>query len=480
MLGIQECLPTRNSLGSQSANFMRRYFSTATAKSTSAEVTRGPCASTSGLEMAADDSNRGPDSESALPESLAIVGGTIFTGYASDLESESDESVPSSDSSEENNENDQPFRDGCESSGIRAPEFPVSEPPQLKRRIPKRIARHNAKESHRRKLEAALKDIEKVIASKLTQFQAGRNGLQEYRARAVRSYLHMVVKNGRKRIDASRRAAESQGFSANWGSRLVRTWARAWVDSRALPKSDRGRHVKSYTLLSDPAIQAELRSYLRSNKWAVNRAKLVEFTKNKMIPEAAKKYGEHIVNEEMPRGLKRYMELELFPRIHLKVGKGVSLETARQFLRKEGFQFMEHKKGLYYDGHERPDVVEYRQKVFLPAMEEYRKQLVEYEIGDVSKEVQKLMDGPTRRLVLVAQDEMTVQANDGKKKSWVLDGEQPLRKKGVGRGIHQSDVICSTYGWLKDASQSLEYGKNYDGYWTGELFVKQVSIFNSM
>jgi hypothetical protein len=37
--------------------------------------------------------------------------------------------------------------------------------------------------------------------------------------------------------------------------------------------------------------------------------------------------------------------------------------------------------------------------------------------------------------------------------------------------MHQSDVICPTYGWMEKASQSLEYGKNYEGYWTGELFV---------
>jgi hypothetical protein len=59
-------------------------------------------------------------------------------------------------------------------------------------------------------------------------------------------------------------------------------------------------------------------------------------------------------------------------------------------------------------------------------------------------------------------------------KKWVLYDQHELRKKGVGRGIHQSDVICSTIGWLKDASQTLEYGKNYNGYWTGELFCKQV------
>jgi hypothetical protein len=170
------------------------------------------------------------------------------------------------------------------------------------------------------------------------------------------------------------------------------------------------------------------------------------------------------------------MELELFPRIqYCKVGKGITLETARQFLHNEGFQFTEHKKALYYDGHERPDVVEYRQNVFLPAMEQYRHRLVEYTVGSVEKEVEKQCAN-TRRLVLVAHDEMTVQQNDGKKKSWVLNGEYPLKKKGVGRGIHVSGVICATKGYLHDAEQTMEYGKNYKGYWTGELFVKQVRL----
>ena len=78
-------------------------------------------------------------------------------------------------------------------------------------------------------------------------------------------------------------------------------------------------------------------------------------------------------------------------------------------------------------------------------------------------------------VTLCAHDEMTCQANDGKSKSWVMKGEYMLKKKEVSRGMHQSDVICSTMGWLADASQSMEYGKNYEGYWTGELFVKQVS-----
>ena len=46
----------------------------------------------------------------------------------------------------------------------------------------------------------------------------------------------------------------------------------------------------------------------------------------------------------------------------------------------------------------------------------------------------------------------------------------------MGHGLYNSNVICPTFGWLKDASQTLEYGKNYTGYWTGELFVKQVTF----
>ena len=69
----------------------------------------------------------------------------------------------------------------------------------------------------------------------------------------------------------------------------------------------------------------------------MNPAKLALFSKQEMVLDAAKIYLEKIINEEMPRGLKQYMELELFPRIHLKVGKGISLLIARRFLRKEGY-----------------------------------------------------------------------------------------------------------------------------------------------
>lgn len=284
----------------------------------------------------------------------------------------------------------------------------------------------------------------------------------------------MVVNNGRRVIEASEIAAESQGFARKWGGRLVRIWVRRWILWRELPVSLKGKHVKVFSLLDDPSVRAELRSFLQSNKWSMDPKKLMEFSKDNMATMEAGKYLCHVVESEMPWGLKKYFEMELFPRIQLKVARGVSVRTAHRWLHREGFKFTEHKKALYYDGHDHPDVVHYRQNVFLPAMAGYRERLVEYEVGNTEKELVKPLESGERKLVLCAHNKMTSQANDGVKRSWVLEGEHALKKKGVGHGMHQSDIICSTHGWIKKASQSLEYGKNYEGYWTGELFVKQV------
>ena len=147
------------------------------------------------------------------------------------------------------------------------------------------------------------------------------------------------------------RAAESHGFAAKWGRRNLRSWTRNWTRNCALPHSLQGQHAKVYTLLSDSTVAAELRAYVRSNKWAMNPDKLRQFSKNELIPDAADKYLCHLVREEMPLGLKKYMDVELFHRVHLQVGRGISLSTAHRWLRREGFRFISHKKGLYFDGH---------------------------------------------------------------------------------------------------------------------------------
>lgn len=344
------------------------------------------------------------------------------------------------------------------SFGVRAP----PQPKQQKLDVPAQEACKRAYDEWRQRVEKGLQDVEKLIASKHAVFDAGQNGLQAYCAQAIQSCLHMVVKNSRGLIEASEHAAESQGFAPSWGGHMVRQWVARWSKSRELPTSQRGCHQKVFSLLDDPDVCTELCSYLRTNKWSMNPQKLTDFTKNKLLPDESKKYLHHVVSKEMPAGLKKYMELELFPHIQLKVARGISLRMAHQWLHKEGFKYMAHKKALYYDGHEREDVVDYRQNVFLPAMKKFESCLMGYVVGNVDKEIELQLAPGERKVILVAHNEMTAQANDGATMSWVWQGEQPLKKKGVGRGLHQSDVICSMKGWLSKASQTLEYGKNYD------------------
>ena len=113
--------------------------------------------------------------------------------------------------------------------------------------------------------------------------------------------------------DTGEHTAESQGFAPKWSGRQVRRWAKVWVEHRELPQSEKGHHAKVQSLLDDPSVTAELKAYLQSNKWSMNPSKLAQFTKKELIPSAADKYLHQIVCDEMPQGLKRYMEYELFP-----------------------------------------------------------------------------------------------------------------------------------------------------------------------
>ena len=140
---------------------------------------------------------------------------------------------------------------------------------------------------------------------------------------------------------------------------------------------------------------------------------------------------------------------------------------------REGFRYTKHQKGVYVDGHERPDVVEYRQKVFIPAIRSYQPRIVEYEVGNCTKRVVKVLANE-RPIEIIFHDESAFQAHDAQEKSWVLDSQHQLRKKGVGRGIHRSDFIGPTGGWCKEAGVQIKYGKNHDGYWTGDDVCKQL------
>lgn len=184
---------------------------------------------------------------------------------------------------------------------------------QRKLEIPFHMERKRAKERHADERRMALEAIEKLLKLKKTNFVSGPDGLQAKQTRTIQSHLALIVKRGHSSIEASKHAAESHGFAAVWGGRQLHSWTHKWVSKQELPCSLTGRHAKVYSLLDDLAVAAELHTYVRSNKLAINPEKLAEFSKSKLIPSEAEKYLHTIVNDGMPCGLKHYMELELFP-----------------------------------------------------------------------------------------------------------------------------------------------------------------------
>jgi hypothetical protein len=104
---------------------------------------------------------------------------------------------------------------------------------------------------------------------------------------------------------------------------------------------------------------------------------------------------------------------------HQLRGTGLSSRTARRWLYKLGWRRTELKKGVYMDGHKRPDVVEYRNTVFLPLMASLERRMVQW-VSQGSNLVRinpDLVPGK-KRVIAVFQDESSFHVNEFKKTIW--------------------------------------------------------------
>lgn len=140
-------------------------------------------------------------------------------------------------------------------------------------------------------------------------------------------------------------------------------------------------------------------------------------------------------------------------------------------------------RGQFVDGHGRADVVDYRNKVFLPTIE-----VLDPRIRQWTKEGTEVPVGvweprlTGRRVVLWYHDESTFYAHDRREERWVAKGETSVpRKKGEGASLMVADFVSADHGWLcspdgKESARVLfKAGKNREGYFTNEEILDQVS-----
>src|SRR6266498_4394865 len=276
--------------------------------------------------------------------------------------------------------------------------------------------------------------------------------------RAIFEMLKRVEKNGKGLIKASIEAAELVFIESHpYKARCIRVWTKYWLQNAQLPPTFQGKHQKIIRLVDDEDIAEKCQTWIRNQGGHTTPIKFKEFVEQILLPETG-----------------------------ITKQKTISDSTARRWLNVLGFFNQQQKQGVYFDGHERDDVVEYRKK-FLEEVAKYEPYIANYEGETMDKILPNLQNGEKEH-ILVTHDECIFYSNDGKRGVWAKTGELPLRKKGNGRSIMISEFLTEAYGRLKlsdeqvfdhrnvpkEARVYLQPGKNQEGYWTSEHLINQV------
>ncbi|KAK9241586.1 hypothetical protein V1506DRAFT_550303 [Lipomyces tetrasporus] len=201
--------------------------------------------------------------------------------------------------------------------------------------------------------------------------------------------------------------------------RVIRGWASLYEYTESLPPlSKRGKHTKCTSALDDEEVREQCLSYFRS------------------LPP----------NARSATKLKAYYEQVVYPEVSGSMNKAtISLTTITRYLQLCGFSLKGHTKDIYYDGHERTDVIDYR-KSWAATMMDYRTKMREYGGEDCSEVIMPDLQDGDKEVVLVTHDECYFNSNDDVTITWTEKGESTIKKKGQGLGLMVSDFYCACHG----------------------------------
>ncbi|KAH7905399.1 hypothetical protein BJ138DRAFT_1106018 [Hygrophoropsis aurantiaca] len=224
-----------------------------------------------------------------------------------------------------------------------------------------------------------------------------------------------------------------------WHAHNLRKWARAYIiDREALPLSGNGKSRKSR--IDDDHVATDIALHLQSVGKYVRSLDIIHYL-------------------EQP-GVK----------LRLKIKKTPHLSTAKKWMTKMGYRWTKNPAGQYVDGHEREDVVWYRQTVFLPAWQMLEDRTRKW-LADNTEVLEP--SSPHRHIVVWFHDESTFYANDRRVVRWVFKGETAVpRTKGEGASLMVADFVSADYGWLRSPDGNKQgrvlfrCGKARDGYFT--------------
>ncbi|KAF8303445.1 hypothetical protein DL93DRAFT_2066830, partial [Clavulina sp. PMI_390] len=273
----------------------------------------------------------------------------------------------------------------------------------------------------------------------------------------LHGFSNLCVK-GRKTIEASELIADVEHHgSGKWFARRIRSMAKYYRCFGELPPEMRGGFRSNTSKLSDPNVKRECRKWLTSQR----------------------------PGTITPAKFRAALNHQILPFLDIILPKELSERTACRWLNKLGYVNTVLRKGIYYDGHEREDVVDYRNNTYLPLLHKYEDRMVQYHGPDLVRTPPKLAEGE-KQIIANFHDECSFHGNDFRTSAWSVNkGSMPLQKKGRGRLIHVSDFINEEDGRLVERNDAGEItdearvvifpGANGDRWWDGEQMRNQLT-----
>ena len=263
------------------------------------------------------------------------------------------------------------------------------------------------------------------------------------------SVLHLFLTDNQW-IKASQQTAVAKGRGPYYG-RILRHWIRGFIlNPASLPTNAWGSGT-TCRLDTEDGLQEELRNHLQGIGKYVKAEDLAEYLGR---DDTRTRYGATI---------------------------SISITTAKRWMAKLGYRWADTPSGQYVDGHERADVVEYRQNVFLPAWFAKEHQLRVWTEENIDKPA--TVSDNQRRKVSWVHDETVFHAHDRRERRWVPDTETAVpRPKGEGASLMVADFVSADYGWLRspDRKESarvvIRPGTQRDCYFTNSDILAQATV----
>ena len=273
----------------------------------------------------------------------------------------------------------------------------------------------------------------------------------EQKAMALNIFA-VAVSEGDGVLDACKMAAKFTGFNPE----VIRRWAMDIfldffgstsniddIDDEAMEAelmSSRGKHSKCDSLMHDENFTTAATAYVREHGYV--------------------KGAPNLTLSDFTSWVLERWEVEICD------------ETARVWLHQMGFSYRQFSKGVYFDGHEREDVVEHRKK-YLATTASLEHRMITSP-SQLPHDPSILASNP---IIRVFHDESTFHANADQTFHWSDGSNQALKQKSLGQAVMVSDFIDEVNGYLEfegeEARLYLEHQS--EGYFTNDMFVDQVS-----